>query len=268
MNYENDLSWQLANTLNQYKDDVNAFVLKLLGNYATTTASYVADMFSMVLRDKYCALWQLSRNEVIHRAVTECRKNEYERAQKYLNDFMDLHGVFQSIVIRNNFMQNILSITKDDYAVSSIKGNHSAPCLITAPNSRFIKDSGCISTFYFELRDRRGKIGTLEAGISTHMLSDAFHTAKERIPYLKAMCLTDGTGQILYPESFARKNTLQREIMEKIGENPSGCHVSFREVPVVTGYASMAALPFTVTSRWILVCEFRTSDIGKTETTK
>lgn len=264
MNHENDLSCKLAHTLNQYIEDVNAFAHELFGNYAMTVASYAADICTMFLEDKYYVLMKLAGEEEIHKAVTNCEDNDYERAQNYLNDFMQVHGVFQSIIVKNNFKQIALSAAKENPNTGMDKKTQLFPCLSTAPNSRYIKETGSIATFCFEIKERGLTVGTLEAGISAKLLDDAFATARKRIPYLKSICMADEAGQILYPESFARNKSILKEIVCGSAKKPCGYLVTYMEKPIITGYASVFELPFMLTSRWILVCELITSISGRT----
>lgn len=261
LNPEYDLCRQLANALDKSKTEAGALTMELLGNYAATVANYVSDLFAMVLREKYCAIWQLARNEVIHKVITECSKSDYVRAQKYLNDFMDLHAIFQSIVVRNNFKQNIISVIKENHTIEAIDKDYVMPCLVTATNNREVIDTGNISVFLFDLKDKKGKIGTLEVGISVMLIAEALRTAQKRIPYFRSMCMADNSGQILYPGYYSRKSCITRELMSEIRKQPSGFYLSEKTPSSATGYATIAELPFRMTSGWIIICELQVNDV-------
>lgn len=266
MNYENDLSFQLASTFKQYKNDVNQYILELFGNYTTTVASHAADTFRMALVEKYCALFQLTRNEVIHQTITECRKADFDRLLKYLNDFMDLHGIFQSITVKNNFNQNVLSVTKENYNIAVVGDNYTPPCLITTASNREVNDSGNIAIFLFELRDKKGKIGSIEAGVSTNIIADFIELTKKRIPYLSFMCVTDKLGQILFPESHLHNGNISKEVRNIMQKSESGFVISKETTYTIIGYASLPKLPFQITSNWKIICAMQTEKFDRKTT--
>lgn len=255
LNKENDLLRQMINTFEEYKNGVNDYTMKTLGEYACNIAEYVADSFQIMLKEKYLAIWKLTHNEIIQKVITDCTKTQYERAHKYLCDFIELHEIIQSIVVRNNLQQNLLSVTKDkEYKLLEKEMNGHA-VLYPAGNNRQVLETGCIAYFVFELKDRKGKIGTVSVGISLDMFRNAVERAEERIPSFCAMYLVSGRDNVLYPALHRKKYITQN--LNDLLENEKGYHVSDVEKGHVCGFAKIEKFPFPVIWPISILCELK-----------
>lgn len=258
LNHENDLLKQMISTFEEYQKEVNEYTLKTLGEYACNIAEYVADGFRMVLREKYEAICKLTQNEKIHRIITKCTKAEYEITYRYLNDFIEQHEIVQNIVVRDNRQRSLLSVTKDktyELFKNEILG-HAVLC--PASNNKQVAETGCIAYFIFELKNQKGKIGTMSVGISSDMFRNAVKRAAERIPSFYSMYLVSGKDNVLYPTQYHKKCIAQ--MLCNFSENEKGYYVSDAKFGHVTGYAKMLTLPFPVICPLSVLCELKVTN--------